>query len=93
MSNLLYKPLRMAVSVLSGILVSAAFKKVWQLAGGEVDEAPKAADADRGWPEILLAAALHGAVFAVVKAAVDRSAVQAARKLRRTRAWPGDGGQ
>ena len=41
--------------------------------GGE-DEAPKATDARRGWREILLAATLQGAIFALVKATVDRSA-------------------
>jgi hypothetical protein len=73
MIKALYKPLGLAVSVLGGILASAIFKKVWKLSAGEED-APKATDADHGWPEILLAAALHGAIFAVVKAAVDRSA-------------------
>jgi Protein of unknown function (DUF4235) len=88
MIKALYKPLGLAVSVLGGILASAIFKKVWKLSAGEED-APKATDADRGWPEILLAAALHGAIFAVVKAAVDRSAAEGARKLTGT--WPGDG--
>jgi hypothetical protein len=88
MIKVLYKPLGLAVSVLGGILASAIFKKVWKLSAGEED-APKATDADRGWPEILLAAALHGAIFAVVKAAVDRSAAEGARKLTGT--WPGDG--
>jgi hypothetical protein len=90
MIKVLYKPLSLAVSVAAGILARAVFKKVWQLSGGEV-EASKATDADRGWPEILLAAALHGAAFAVVKAAVDRGAVKGARKLRGT--WPGDDGK
>lgn len=90
MSKVLYKPLDLVVSVLGGLLARAVLKKVWRLSGGEV-EASKATDADRGWPEILLAAALHGAIFAVIKAAVDRSAVEGARKLRAT--WPGDGGK
>jgi predicted metal-dependent enzyme (double-stranded beta helix superfamily) len=87
MIKLLFKPLSLLVSVLSGILAGAIFKKVWQLAAGE-DEAPEATDAQRGWREILLAAALQGAIFALVKAAVDRGAAEGTRKLLGV--WPGD---
>jgi hypothetical protein len=90
MSKVLYQPLDLVVGVLGGMAARAVFRKVWQVSGGEA-EAAKASDADRGWPEILLAAAVHGAVFAVVRAAVDRSAVKGARKLRET--WPDDGGR
>jgi len=88
--KLLYKPVGMVVGVFSGMLAGAIFKKTWQLAADE-DEAPKATDARRGWREILLAAALQGAIFAVVKAAVDRAAAEGTRKL--TGWWPGDGAQ
>ena len=57
MIKLLYKPLSLLISVLSGVLAGAIFKKVWQLAAGE-DEAPEATDAQRGWREVLLAATL-----------------------------------
>jgi hypothetical protein len=69
MIKVLYKPVSMLVGVLGGVLAGAVFKRVWKLAAGE-DEAPKATDAQRGWREVLLAAALQGAIFAVVKAAV-----------------------
>ncbi len=87
MTKLLFKPLSLLVSVLSGILAGAIFKKVWQLAAGE-DEAPEATDAQRGWREVLLAATLQGAIFAVVKAAVDRGTAEGARKFFGF--WPGD---
>jgi len=90
MMKVLYKPVGMLVSVLGGVLAGAIFKRVWKLAAGE-DEAPKATDARRGWREVLLAAALQGAIFALVKAVVDRAAAEGARKL--TGVWPGDGGQ
>ena len=80
MIKLLYKPLSLLISVLSGVLAGAIFKKVWQLAAGE-DEAPEATDAQRGWREVLLAATLQGAIFALVKAAVDRGAAEGTRKL------------
>ena len=40
---------------------------------------------------VVSAAALQGAVYAVVKATVDRSAAEGTRKL--TGVWPGDNGQ
>jgi hypothetical protein len=87
MMKLLYKPLSLLVSVLSGVLAGATFKKIWKLAAGE-DDAPKATDIDRSWREILVAAALQGAVFAAVKAALDRATAQGTHAL--TGAWPGE---
>jgi Protein of unknown function (DUF4235) len=89
MIKLLYKPVGMLVSVLGGVLAGWIFKRVWKIAGRE-DDAPQATDAQRGWREVLLAAALQGAIFAAVKAAVDRGAAAGTRKL--TGVWPGDEG-
>jgi predicted metal-dependent enzyme (double-stranded beta helix superfamily) len=88
MKKLPFKAASLVLSVLSGMLAGAVFKQVWKLIAGE-EEAPEATDPRRSWKEILLAAALHGAVFAVVQAAVDRGAAQGARRLRRA---PADDG-
>jgi Protein of unknown function (DUF4235) len=88
MMKILYKPLGMAAGVIGGVLARAIFKRVWRLAAGE-DEAPNAINADYGWRQVLTAAALQGAIFAVVRAAVDRGAAEGVRKL--TGFWPGDG--
>jgi Protein of unknown function (DUF4235) len=90
MIKLLYKPVSMLVSVLGGILAGAIFKKVWKITAGE-DDAPKATDTRRGWREVLLAATLQGAIFAAVKAALDRGAAEGTRQL--TGVWPGDEGE
>jgi hypothetical protein len=90
MIKLLYKPVGMLVSVLGGIIAGAIFKRIWKVTAREED-APKATDAQRGWREILLAAALQGAIFALVKAVVDRGAAEGTRKL--TGVWPGDEGK
>ncbi len=79
MTKVLYKPVGMLVSVLGGVLAGAIFKQVWKAAFSE-DDAPKATDADRSWREVLLAAALQGAIFGLVKAAVDRGAAGGTRK-------------
>jgi len=86
MVKLLYKPVSILAGVLGGLVAGAIFKQIWKLAAGE-GEAPKPTDADKRWPEVLAAAALHGAVFSVVKAAVDRGT--AVGTLRLTGTWPG----
>ena len=90
MTKLLYKAVTLVISVLSGMLAGAIFKRVWKLAAGE-EEAPTATDVRRGWREVLTAAALQGAIFALVKAAVDRATAEGARKLTGT--WPADDSQ
>ena len=89
MMKLLNKAVGMVVSVVGGMLARALFKKVWKAVTGEED-APKPTDARRGWGEILLAAALQGAIFAVVQAALDRGTAEGTSKL--TGVWPGDDG-
>jgi predicted metal-dependent enzyme (double-stranded beta helix superfamily) len=88
--KILYKPFGMIVSVAGGVVAGAIFKRVWKLATHE-DEAPDATDAQRGWGEVLIAATVQGAIFALVKAATDRGAATATRKL--TGFWPGKGAE
>jgi Protein of unknown function (DUF4235) len=84
--KLVYKPVGLLVSVFGGMLAGMVFKQVWKLAAREED-APKATDAERSWMEVLAAAALQGAIYAVVKAALDRGAAQGIQRL--TGFWPG----
>jgi hypothetical protein len=87
MIKILYKPVSILISVLGGVLAGTIFKRIWKLVAHE-DEAPKATDAQRSWREVLIAAALQGAIFALVKAVVDRAGAEGTRKLTGT--WPGD---
>jgi len=84
--KLLYKPFSVAFGVAGGILAGMLFKQVWKLVAGE-DDAPDATSEEYGWGEVLAAAAIQGAIFAVVKAAVDRGGAAGVRKL--TGEWPG----
>ncbi|MEV4948924.1 DUF4235 domain-containing protein [Streptomyces sp. NPDC053755] len=84
-SKLVYRPVGLTLGMLGGMLAGAVFKQTWKMIAHE-DDAPDAMDEERTWREILLAAALQGAVFAVVKAAVDRSGAKATRRLTGT--WP-----
>ncbi|GAA2522262.1 DUF4235 domain-containing protein [Pilimelia columellifera subsp. columellifera] len=81
-----YKPVGLVLGVGAGLIAGAIFKQVWRVAGGR-DEAPHATDEKRGWGEVLAAATVQGAIFAVVKAAVDRGGATAVQRL--TGRWPG----
>ncbi|MER7176425.1 DUF4235 domain-containing protein [Streptomyces mesophilus] len=85
-SKIAYKPVGMALGALSGVLAGAVFKEVWKRVANEED-APDATDEHRTWREVLTAAVLQGAIFAGVKAAVDRGGATATRRL--TGVWPG----
>jgi uncharacterized protein DUF4235 len=84
-SKLAYKPVGLLLGIASGALAGLVFKEVWRLAAGD-DDAPNATDEERGWGEVLAAAALQGAIFALVKAAVDRGGAAGVRRL--TGQWP-----
>ncbi|MFE3416099.1 DUF4235 domain-containing protein [Streptomyces mirabilis] len=85
-SKIAYKPVGLALGAVSGIVAGAAFKQAWKMLGHDED-APDATDEERSWNEVLLAATLQGAIFAAVKAAVDRAGATATRRLTGT--WPG----
>ncbi|MFD0746964.1 DUF4235 domain-containing protein [Phytohabitans flavus] len=85
MNKVAYKPVGILLGIGAGIVAGAIFKEVWKIASGD-NEAPSATDEDRGWGEILAAAALQGAIFAVVRAAVDRGGATGVRRL--TGRWP-----
>ena len=85
MTKLLYKPLSLAFGAAGGLLAGALFKQVWKLIAGE-EEAPEPTDEDRTWTEVLVAAAIQGAIIALVKAAVDRGGAAGVRRLTGT--WP-----
>jgi hypothetical protein len=87
MAKQLYKPFGLVFSVLGGLVAGAVFKRVWRAVAREED-APNATDEDKGWGEVVTAAAVQGAVFGGVKAAIDRAGATGFAHL--TGAWPGD---
>lgn len=80
-----YKPIGFLLGWTSGSLAGMAFQKTWKVIRHE-DNAPDALDKDRGWGEVLLAAAVQGAIFALVRSAVDRAGATAIE--RSTGVWP-----
>ncbi|CAL9286506.1 MULTISPECIES: DUF4235 domain-containing protein [unclassified Streptomyces] len=85
-TSLLYRPFGLLVGIVSGAAASALFTQAWK-AVGRGSDAPDALDEDRTWREILIASALQGAIFAAVRAAVDRGGAIGVRRLTGT--WPG----
>ncbi|MFG2037080.1 DUF4235 domain-containing protein [Dactylosporangium sp. NPDC048998] len=80
MSKLLYKPFSIASSVAGGVAAGFVFRQVWKRLAGEED-APEPTSRDYSWAEVLAAAALQGAIFAAVKAAIDRGGAAGVRRL------------
>jgi hypothetical protein len=83
--KILYKPVGIVGGIVAGAVAGAIFKRTWKLIEHD-DTPPRPRDEDRRWAEILLAATIQGAIFAAVKAAVDRGGATAMR--RATGAWP-----
>ncbi|MEV0615243.1 DUF4235 domain-containing protein [Nonomuraea sp. NPDC050404] len=73
------KATSLGVSLLSGALAAALFKQVWKVVADQ-DEAPDPEDLERGWAEVLVAAAVQGAVFGLARAAVQRAGAQTFRR-------------
>jgi len=89
-TKLSYRGADLIADMIGGMFAGMVFKRVWNIIG-HGEDVPKPTDEQRAWREILLAAGLQGAVFALVKAAIDRGTAQGTRKL--TGIWPGDEGQ
>ena len=65
----------------------AIFKQIWKHVAKE-DDAPTALQSEYRMREVVLAAAIQGAIFAATKAAIDRAGARGFTKLTGT--WPGD---
>jgi uncharacterized protein DUF4235 len=85
LESLAYKPVGLIGGVVAGAVAAMLFRRVWRVTAG--GKAPHATDEAEPWPEILAAAAIEGAIFAIVKTAVDRGGRTAFKQV--TGRWPG----
>ena len=86
-AKLAYRPIGLIGGILAGTLSGILFKQIWKQIADE-DDAPSALQSEYSMREVLLAAAIQGAIFAATKAAVDRAGARGFKQV--TGAWPGD---
>jgi hypothetical protein len=88
-AKILYRPVGLVSSVVGGVVAGAVFRQVWKRATpGNPGDPPRALESEYTLKEVLAAAAVQGAIFAVVKAAIDRGGARAFQRW--TGEWPGD---
>jgi hypothetical protein len=86
-AKLAYRPIGLIGGILAGTLSGIVFKQIWKQVSDEED-APSALQSEYSMKEVVLAAAIQGAIFAATKAAIDRAGARGFKQL--TGAWPGD---
>jgi hypothetical protein len=88
-AKILYRPFGLISSVLAGLVAGSVFKSVWKHATpGDNADAPRALESEYRMRDILVASAIEGAIFATVKAVVNRVGARAFQRW--TGEWPGD---
>ena len=70
-AKVVYKPIGLGLGMVAGAVATATTRRLWGLLRNQ-DRLPTARDPDNAWTDILVAAALQGAIFALAKAAADR---------------------
>jgi hypothetical protein len=84
---LAYRPIGLAGGILAGVVSGTVFKQVWKRVAKK-DDAPDALQSEYGMREVIVAAAIQGAIFAATKAAIDRAGARVFTRV--TGSWPGD---
>ncbi|RAV10985.1 DUF4235 domain-containing protein [Mycolicibacterium sp. GF69] len=67
----MYKPLSIASSVVGGLIAGKIFTEIWQRVN-PADEEPDPEDLSRSAREVFIAAAVHGLIVGLVRAALAR---------------------
>ena len=86
-AQLAYRPIGLIGGILAGTVSGIVFKQIWKAIANE-DDAPGALQSEYAMKEVVLAAAVQGAIFAATKAAIERAGARGFKQL--TGAWPGD---
>ena len=82
-----YRPVGLGAGLAAGAIASALFKQVWKRVANEED-APDALQSEYPMGQVVLAAAIQGAIFASIKAVIDRTGARVFERV--TGAWPGN---
>lgn len=77
-----YKPLGLVFGMIGGALANIVFGQIWKRVT-DAPSPPNATDEDYSAREVLLAGLLQGAIFGLVKTAVDRAGMRGVQRLLR----------
>lgn len=84
--KILFAPIGIVAGLLAGFAAQKAFERLWSLFDEE--EAPGPDQREVEWPKLIAALAVEGAVFRLVKGAVDHGARSGFAAF--TGSWPGE---
>lgn len=84
--KILYKPFGIILGILAALIGKRAFNFAWTKIDDE--DPPKATTQEAEWPKLLMAAAVQGVVFKVIRVVVDRNGARGFQYL--TGVWPGE---
>mgnify|MGYP005814987711 CR=1 FL=1 len=82
----LFAPIGIGAGLAAGFAAQKAFERVWSVFDDE--EAPEPDQREIDWPKLIVALAVEGAIFRLVKGAVDHGARSGFARL--TGSWPGE---
>jgi hypothetical protein len=80
LAKIAYKPIGLIFGLFGGLLAGKIFGLVWKKVSHE-DETPQPLSDDYSTREVLLAATLQGAIFGLIKTAVDRYGMKGMRRF------------
>ncbi|GAA4718046.1 DUF4235 domain-containing protein [Nocardioides conyzicola] len=88
-AKLLYRPWGLVASLLGGLIASQIFQQLWKrLDPDSSEDPPKPLESEYRLRKILVAAAIQGAIFTVVRALINRGGARVFERW--TGEWPGD---
>lgn len=87
-AKILYRPWGLITSLLGGLVAAQIFEFVWKRVRPGAGDPPKPLESEYPLREVLLAALVQGAIFAAVRALINRGGARVFQRW--TGEWPGD---
>lgn len=88
-AKILYRPFGLISGMIAGLIASAIFRQVWKrVSPTPTEDPPTPLQSEYPLKEILAAAVIQGAIFAGVRAVVNRGGARAFERW--TGEWPGE---